>query len=79
VWYNYFLQDAGYGEKSLFAPEDDNEEETQTKIEDEVCPRHSLALETGSNNFDATYKHLWSSLCTLLFIKYLFGQYFVNI
>ena len=30
------MQDAGYGEKSLFAPDDDNEEETQTKIEDEV-------------------------------------------
>lgn len=34
VW-NMF-QDAGYGEKSLFAPEEDNEEETQMKIEDEV-------------------------------------------
>ena len=31
-----FVQDAGYGEKSLFAPEDDNEEETQMKIDDEV-------------------------------------------
>ncbi|XP_033742474.1 transcription initiation factor TFIID subunit 1-like [Pecten maximus] len=30
------LKDAGYGERSLFAPEDDNEEETQMKIEDEV-------------------------------------------
>ncbi|KAL4230237.1 Transcription initiation factor TFIID subunit 1 [Mactra antiquata] len=30
------LKDAGYGEKSLFAPEEDNEEETQMKIEDEV-------------------------------------------
>uniref|UniRef100_K1PWR6 Transcription initiation factor TFIID subunit 1 n=1 Tax=Magallana gigas TaxID=29159 RepID=K1PWR6_MAGGI len=30
------LKDAGYGEKSLFAPEDDNEEDTQSKIEDEV-------------------------------------------
>ncbi|XP_064607804.1 transcription initiation factor TFIID subunit 1-like isoform X1 [Liolophura sinensis] len=30
------LKDAGYGEKSLFAPEDDNEEETQMKIDDEV-------------------------------------------
>lgn len=30
------LKDAGYGEKSLFAPEEDNEEETQLKIEDEV-------------------------------------------
>ncbi|KAL5010007.1 hypothetical protein ScPMuIL_012312 [Solemya velum] len=30
------LKDAGYGEKSLFAPDDDNEEETQMKIEDEV-------------------------------------------
>nr|KAG5705427.1 hypothetical protein BaRGS_004554 [Batillaria attramentaria] len=28
--------DAGYGEKSLFAPEEDNEEDTQTKIDDEV-------------------------------------------
>lgn len=31
-----FSQDAGYGEKSFFAPEEDNEEETQMKIEDEV-------------------------------------------
>ena len=31
-----FSQDAGYGEKSLFAPEEDNEEETQMKIDDEV-------------------------------------------
>ena len=30
------FQDAGYGEKSLFAPEEDNEEDTQTKIDDEV-------------------------------------------
>ena len=30
------LQDAGYGEKSLFAPDDDNDEETQTKMDDEV-------------------------------------------
>ncbi|XP_052278992.1 transcription initiation factor TFIID subunit 1-like isoform X2 [Dreissena polymorpha] len=30
------LKDAGYGEKSLFAPDEDNEEETQMKIEDEV-------------------------------------------
>jgi transcription initiation factor TFIID subunit 1 len=30
------FQDAGYGEKSLFAPEEDNEEDTQNKIEDEV-------------------------------------------
>lgn len=34
-----FSQDAGYGEKSLFAPEDDNEEETQMKIDDEVGSR----------------------------------------
>ena len=32
----FIIQDAGYGEKSLFAPEDDNEEETQMKIDDEV-------------------------------------------
>lgn len=32
----FVLQDAGYGEKSLFAPEDDNDEETQLKIDDEV-------------------------------------------
>lgn len=32
----FYLQDAGYGEKSLFAPEEDNEEETQMKIDDEV-------------------------------------------
>ncbi|XP_053398607.1 transcription initiation factor TFIID subunit 1-like isoform X2 [Mercenaria mercenaria] len=30
------LKDAGYGEKSFLAPEEDNEEETQLKIEDEV-------------------------------------------
>ncbi|XP_052795206.1 transcription initiation factor TFIID subunit 1-like [Mya arenaria] len=30
------LKDAGYGEKSLFAPDEDNEEEAQMKIEDEV-------------------------------------------
>ncbi|XP_013414213.1 transcription initiation factor TFIID subunit 1 [Lingula anatina] len=30
------LKDAGYGEKSLFAPEEDNEEDFQTKIDDEV-------------------------------------------
>lgn len=29
-------QDAGYGEKSLFAPEENDDEEGQTKIEDEV-------------------------------------------
>lgn len=30
------LKDAGYGEKSLFAQDEDNDEETQTKMEDEV-------------------------------------------
>ncbi|XP_055958756.1 transcription initiation factor TFIID subunit 1 isoform X2 [Patella vulgata] len=30
------LKDAGYGEKSMFAPEEDNEEETQMKIDDEI-------------------------------------------
>lgn len=30
------LKDAGYGEKSLFAPEDEDDDEVQTKIEDEV-------------------------------------------
>ena len=30
------MKDAGYGEKSLFAPDDENNEETQTKMEDEV-------------------------------------------
>ena len=30
------LKDAGYGEKSLFAPEDDNEDDSATKIDDEV-------------------------------------------
>ncbi|CAH1267254.1 TAF1 [Branchiostoma lanceolatum] len=30
------LKDAGYGEKSLFAPEEDNEEEFQRNIDDEV-------------------------------------------
>jgi len=30
------LKDAGYGEKSLFALEDDNEEDSATKIDDEV-------------------------------------------
>lgn len=31
-----FSQDAGYGEKSFFAPEEENEEEFQMKIDDEV-------------------------------------------
>ncbi|XP_054711819.1 transcription initiation factor TFIID subunit 1-like [Uloborus diversus] len=30
------LKDAGYGEKSLFAPEDENDEEMQIKMDDEV-------------------------------------------
>lgn len=30
------LKDAGYGEKSLFAPEDENDEEMQGKMDDEV-------------------------------------------
>ena len=30
------LKDAGYGEKSLFAPDEDNEEETALKIDEEV-------------------------------------------
>lgn len=30
------LQDAGYGEKSFFAPEEENEEDFQMKIDDEV-------------------------------------------
>jgi transcription initiation factor TFIID subunit 1 len=30
------LKDAGYGEKSLFAQDEDNEEETAMKMEDEV-------------------------------------------
>lgn len=29
-------QDAGYGEKSFFAPEEENEEDFQMKIDDEV-------------------------------------------
>lgn len=36
------MQDAGYGEKSLFAPEDDNEEDTQSKIEDEVNEKNQM-------------------------------------
>lgn len=33
----YFsTQDAGYGEKSFFAPEEENEEDFQMKIDDEV-------------------------------------------
>lgn len=32
----FFAQDAGYGERSLFAPEEDDEDEAQTKIDDEV-------------------------------------------
>ncbi|PVD34224.1 hypothetical protein C0Q70_05490 [Pomacea canaliculata] len=41
AWYSMItaeqrLKDAGYGEKSLFALEEDNEEETQTKLDDEV-------------------------------------------
>lgn len=31
-----FCQDAGYGEKSFFAPEEENEEDFQMKIDDEV-------------------------------------------
>lgn len=31
-----FFQDAGYGEKSFFAPEEENEEDFQMKIDDEV-------------------------------------------
>lgn len=31
-----FSQDAGYGEKSFFAPDEENEEEFQMKIDDEV-------------------------------------------
>lgn len=30
------FQDAGYGEKSFFAPEEENEEDFQMKIDDEV-------------------------------------------
>ncbi|GFS23995.1 transcription initiation factor TFIID subunit 1 [Elysia marginata] len=30
------LKDAGYGEKSLFSPEEENEEDAQTKIDDEI-------------------------------------------
>ncbi|NXD70265.1 TAF1 factor, partial [Eolophus roseicapillus] len=33
---NISLQDAGYGEKSFFAPEEENEEDFQMKIDDEV-------------------------------------------
>lgn len=29
-------KDAGYGEKSFFAPEEENEEDFQMKIDDEV-------------------------------------------
>ena len=32
-------QDAGYGEKSFFAPEEENEEDFQMKIDDEVSPK----------------------------------------
>lgn len=32
-------QDAGYGEKSFFAPEEENEEDFQMKIDDEVEQR----------------------------------------
>ena len=32
----FCFQDAGYGEKSLFSPEEENEEDAQTKIDDEV-------------------------------------------
>ncbi|XP_030876476.1 transcription initiation factor TFIID subunit 1 [Leptonychotes weddellii] len=31
------LKDAGYGEKSFFAPEEENEEDFQMKIDDECC------------------------------------------
>lgn len=36
-------QDAGYGEKSFFAPEEENEEDFQMKIDDEV-QRYSCFL-----------------------------------
>ena len=32
----FYLQDAGYGEKSLFAPEEENDEDGQPKMDDEV-------------------------------------------
>ncbi|XP_059142595.1 transcription initiation factor TFIID subunit 1-like [Physella acuta] len=40
-WYSMItaeqrLKDAGYGEKSLFSVEEENEEDTQTKIDDEI-------------------------------------------
>ncbi|KAH9513821.1 Transcription initiation factor TFIID subunit 1 [Bulinus truncatus] len=41
AWYSLItaeqrLKDAGYGEKSLFAAEEENEEDAQTKIDDEI-------------------------------------------
>ncbi|BFZ24166.1 hypothetical protein BsWGS_27204 [Bradybaena similaris] len=41
AWYSLItaeqrLKDAGYGEKSLFSPEEENEEDAQTKIDDEI-------------------------------------------
>lgn len=50
---SFLLQDAGYGEKSFFAPEEENEEDFQMKIDDEVliqvlpkyeaeCSRHEI-------------------------------------
>ncbi|CAL1535229.1 unnamed protein product [Lymnaea stagnalis] len=41
AWYSLItaeqrLKDAGYGEKSLFSVEEENEEDTQTKIDDEI-------------------------------------------
>lgn len=36
LMYTSVYQDAGYGEKSFFAPEEENEEEFQMKIDDEV-------------------------------------------
>lgn len=39
-----YLQDAGYGEKSFFAPEEENEEEFQMKIDDEVSKRKLNSL-----------------------------------
>lgn len=38
------LQDAGYGEKSFFAPEEENEEDFQMKIDDEVLMKCFLII-----------------------------------
>lgn len=45
---NISLQDAGYGEKSFFAPEEENEEDFQMKIDDEVSSEWCMSVYTAT-------------------------------